>query len=439
VSGLLPILGSGGAGGSGGLGGLFGTSLVQVAAGGLSGVLATSALVASGVVPLGGGPAGPAVLPLVACPDSGSVVAAANPGDKMLVTARNAAGTWLRVYVPGPAEHAGWVPAGTVDLLADGSGLPVADCGEVRAATGTPQPSHAAVDSTASPPPSGSAPQSAAPTVKATIRPTSRPTTAPTPTIQPTTGPGASPTAPPPTDAPTPTPNVGPKFTSQPSASAPSMAAEVLETGDCTGLTTTVTISTAVSDADGVATVQLWVRKPGAGSFSQLNHGFTNHGATWTAWIRTYWDHINTVGTLSFYAVARDAKGVATTSATRSIQTIRCDSPASISGGIDLPPGSTTDFVAVSCRVSWSFTINDPDGYLDGVRVSYSYAGPLNGSGSIPLAYTPFVKTWSGQTASLLTQAGEYTVSWQVTSTDVTGGTTSTGGTNSVVSGCGIN
>jgi hypothetical protein len=433
VSGLLPTLGSG-AGGSGGLGGLFGTSVVQLAAGGLSGVLAMTALVVSGAVPIGGGPTGPVALLLVACPGSSSVVAAANPGDEMLVTAKNADGTWLRVYIPGPANHAGWVPAGSVDLLADASGLPVAACGDVLALTGTPKPSGTPVPATASPPPS----VGASPSLRPTARPTAKSTLAPTPALQPTTGPGASPTAPPPTVAPTPTPNVGPKFTSQPSASAPSIAAQVLETGECTGLTTTVTISTAVSDADGVASVQLWVRKPGAGSFSQLSHGFTNHGATWTAWIKTYWDHINTVGTLSFYAVAKDAKGVSTTSATRSIQTIRCDSPASISGGIDLPAGSTTDFLAVSCRVSWSFTISDPDGYLDDVRVNYSYTGPLNGSGSIPLAYTPFVKTWSGQTGSLLTQPGTYNVSWQVTSTDVTGGTTSTGGANTVLSGCGI-
>jgi hypothetical protein len=432
VSGLLPFLGSG-AGGSGGLGGLFGTSVVQLAAGGLSGVLAMTALVVSGAMPIGGGPTGPVALLLVACPGSSSVVAAANPGEKMLVTAKNADGTWLRVYIPGPVNHAGWVPAGSVDLLADASGLPVAGCKDVLAVIGTPTPSGTPAPATASPPPS----VGASPSLRPTVRPTAKPTLAPTPAFQPTTG-AASPTAPPATVVPTATPNVGPRFTSQPSASAPSIAAQVLETGDCTGLTTTVTISTAVSDADGVASVQLWVRKPGAGSFSQLSHGFTNRGATWTAWIKTYWDHINTVGTLSFYAVAKDAKGVATTSATRSIQTIRCDSPASISGGIDLPAGSTTDFVAVSCGVAWSFTISDPDGYLDAVRVNYSYSGPLNGSGSITLAYTPFVRTWSGQTGRLLTQPGGYTVSWQVTSRDVTGGTTSTGGTNTVLSGCGI-
>jgi hypothetical protein len=216
------------------------------------------------------------------------------------------------------------------------------------------------------------------------------------------------------------------------------MAAQVLETGDCTGLTTTVTISTAVSDPDGVKSIQLWVRKPGASSFGQFSHGFSNHGATWTDFIKTYLDRINTVGTLSFYAVAVDAKGATTKSATGSIETIRCDSPASINGGIDLPPGSGSDFEAQGCGISWTFTISDPDGHLTNARVTYSLSGPSTGNGSVTLAYTLFFKTWSGQTGYVLSQPGQYTVNWQVTSTDVTGGTTTTGTSNTVHSPCGL-
>jgi len=218
VSGLLPALGSGGAGGSGGLAGLLGTGGVQLAAGGLSGMVAMSALIASGVVPVGGGPTGPAFLPLLACPDSrSSVVAVANPGEKMLITARNAAGTWLRVYIPGPANQGSWVRAESVELLADGSGLPVAGCGEVLAAVGTPKPSSTAVPATASPRASNASSTptpTPKPTPKTTPKPTVQPTTGPTPTpFQPTTAPAASPT-PKPTPKPTPTPT--PKPTPKP-------------------------------------------------------------------------------------------------------------------------------------------------------------------------------------------------------------------------------
>ncbi|HYU51190.1 MAG TPA: hypothetical protein VEO91_14805, partial [Candidatus Limnocylindria bacterium] len=128
MSGLLPALGGGANG------------VVSLAAGGLSGVVAMSALIATGVVAVGPPPTGPQTLALVGCPGSGSVVAVARPGDQMLVTGRSGDGSWLRVYVPGPAGHDGWVPASTVNLLADGSALPLAGCTEVATATGTPAP-----------------------------------------------------------------------------------------------------------------------------------------------------------------------------------------------------------------------------------------------------------------------------------------------------------
>jgi hypothetical protein len=424
VSALAPILG----------GTAARLGILQLA-GGLSGVAAMTALIASGVVPLG--PPEPRALVLLACPGSGSVVAVAHPGEQMLVTGRSYDGGWLRVYVPKPDQHEGWVPATSVDLLADGSHLPPAGCGQVLAATASPRVAESStLTSTAVPATVGpTVPPTATPTAAASASPTTKPTDrprTPPPTVAPTSGSTAAPT-----QAPTPTPNVGPKFTAQPTSSASSLGAQVLETSDCTGLTTTVTISTAVADPDGVASIQLWVRKPGAATFSQFSHGFANHGATWTAFIKTYFDHINTVGTLEYYAVAVDSKGATTTSVKRAIETIRCDSPASISGGIDLPAGSGYDYRA-QCSLPWSFTVADPDGPLSKVRVTYSYSGPLNGSGALNLAYTLFIKTWSGDTGYLLAQPGLYTVSWQVTSTDGYGGTTAIGGTNTVGTDCGL-
>jgi hypothetical protein len=142
VSGLLPALGGGA------------NSVVSLAAGGLSGVVAMA---------------------LVDCPGSGSVVAAAQPGDQMLVTGRSADGAWLRVYVPGPASD-GWVPASTINLLADGSALPLAGCVEAAVVPPTAVPATLA--------PTATAPPTAIPT--ATTKPTARPTATPAPTPTPT-------------------------------------------------------------------------------------------------------------------------------------------------------------------------------------------------------------------------------------------------------------
>src|SRR3989442_15257316 len=127
----------------------------------------------------------------------------------MLVTAKSQDGSWLRVYVPGPTARDGWVPATSVALLADGTSLPVAACGGVKAEKGTPAPTGTPGIALASPTQSVASTPSASPTSKPTQKPTAKPTAAPTTapqTLSPTKAP------PPPTRAPTPTPNVGPLF-----------------------------------------------------------------------------------------------------------------------------------------------------------------------------------------------------------------------------------
>lgn len=186
-------------------------ALVVLVAGGLSGVLAMSALIASGVVPVQGAQPStepPGELAIVACPGSGPALALVDPGQRMLVTGRSADGAWLRVFVPGPAANDGWAPAFSLNLLADGAALPTGDC---EAYTQTATPVATATESampTPSPTPTPQ-PATAPPTPLPT--PTPRPATA-APTPSPTPTPTSRPTRTPETPTPSPTPTLGPRL-----------------------------------------------------------------------------------------------------------------------------------------------------------------------------------------------------------------------------------
>ena len=432
MSGLLPALGGGG--GSGGLSGLVTTHAVQVVAGALSGVLAMSAAIATGVVPTGPSTDGPQTLALVACPGSGSIVAVARPGDEMLVTGRSADGSWWRVYVPGPAaKKDGWVPASSLELLADGSALPIAACIQVAGATGVPGPSPTGVLATVSP--TGVATPSAAPSP--TTKATAKPIAAPTPTTEgapsPTTGPTAKP---PPTLPPTPTPNVGPVFASGPTSSVPTMFADASGEGDCWGLPRRTTIKVEVADPNGVSAVQLWVKKPGATAFAQLTHNFFDHTSYWSTYIDAYYDHIYAGGTMSFYAVAIDGTGLKTTSKTASVAVRQCDTDATVTWSIDLPQDSEgTYFFQGNCvagPVPWYFKINDPDGRMSNAVLSLTktnYYGTTYQTVNLlrGLIY------WYGESTTL---NGLTTNAWVLTATDVNGGTTVLSGSVKISSVC---
>jgi hypothetical protein len=390
-------------------------SVVSLAAGGLSGVVAMSALIATGVVAVGPAPAGPQALALVGCPGSGSVIALAQPGDQMLVTGRSADGAWFRVYVPGPAGHDGWVPAATVNLLADGSTLPVAGCGEVAAATGTPAPT--AVSATLTP-------ASPTPTAPTTARPTTAPTTAPTPS--PTATDAQHTTAPTATPVPTPTPNLGPVFAAQPSTDASSVATNPLGSGNCNGVAQVVTVATQAKDPDGVAKIELWMRKPGASSYEDSGP-FGADDPWWYANINPAASGVLAGGTLSYYAVAFDTKGAKTKSAAKSIKVVRCDTEASISGGIelDIVNGSYETNTCGDLSIPWSFKLTDADG-LTGATVEYwvqNQSGAGFG-GTISLQYILFIKDWYGTSATV--NGGPYTgtntVTWLLRTTDQFGG-----------------
>jgi hypothetical protein len=429
MSGLLPALG-----------GSAGLPAVQLVAGGLSGILAMAALIATDVLPARSKPAGaPPVLAIRGCFNTGSVVAVAQAGEQMLITGRSADGAFLRVYVPGPAAREGWIPAGSVDLLADGATLPVAGCAEVAAATGTPGPTANATavvtpgptpTATGTPMPTPKANQTAGPTAGATVRPTTKPTTAPTAT-------------PPPT--PTPTPNVGPVFTSPPTARPTTIASIAAGSTAYCPYARSARIVTAVEDPDGVASVQLWVRKPSTRTYVRLSHDFVASGSTWVGTIDTVKDALPAPGSYAFRAVAVDTKGASTTSASSSITIIRCDTEATFKGGIDTTDpdrihyNSTYATYYLACDgpfvIPFRYSVVDPD-FTSKVTLTYTITSVSHPT-SPPLSSTITLRRsfsitkvpsniWTGATIAPLlgNYRGRSTITWRLTSTDQYKGTT---------------
>jgi hypothetical protein len=415
VSGLLPALGGAG-------------NVIQLAAGGLSGILAMSALIAGNVVAVNPGPA-PVQGDLVvsSCMDRGPALGVAKPGEQLWVTGRSVDGLFLRVHVPGPIGE-GWVPASHVTLLA-GDPIPVTDCGDVASATGTPGPT--AVPATATP--------TAGPT--ATGKPTAKPTASPTPapTAKPTAKPaGPTQAAPPtatPTATPSPTPNLGPVFTmNPPRKSVTTVGTNPLGTGTCI-YSQVVQITTAANDPDGIASIQLWVQRPGSTSYVRLSHDFTEKEPIWYNSISTANDKVVTDGTLFYRAVAIDTKGVSTTSLSGSLIVKRCDTEASISGGINVTPTNGIYYI-YSCdsfTIPWRFFVSDPDG-VSGVKMSYSlsHLNKTTLSGKITLGHLLRSLFWTGSATFPHSYYGKNTVTWTVTSTDPHTGTTSRRGSATV-------
>lgn len=119
-----------------------GGAAVQVVAGGLTGVVAMGALLSTGIVPAWPAPAEMSVnLPVWGCLGSGSVLAVARPNETMWVTARSADGGWYQVFLPDPIARHGWVDAARVQLLGDGSALPIDGCPAVAQVSAAPSPS----------------------------------------------------------------------------------------------------------------------------------------------------------------------------------------------------------------------------------------------------------------------------------------------------------
>jgi hypothetical protein len=384
MSGLLPALGGGA------------NSVAQLVAGGLSGVLGMSALIATGVVPTGPPAAGPQSLVVVGCPGSGSVMAVAKPGEQMLITGRSADGAYLRVYVPGPANNDGWVPAGTVNLLADASGLPVVGCA-VAVAPGTPGPT----------------------AVPATATPTA--TAAPTATPKPTPTPSPTPTA---------TPNPGPVLANL-KASRGTIYAD--RSGHCVGSPASLSISVTATDADGVKSVTLSLRP--AGSSTYRSKAMAASGNQWTATLSTHssGDHLTAKGTVAYYVVATDAAGSQSRSpaTVKSFKVALCNHAPSI-GNVD-GDGDVYAPYASYCADSFGVVaagVRDPDAdAISSVLFWYKAFGmttfrsaKLASDPAVPGFYTGTISNakWPPMTGP----AYMYSVPWYFTVTDSLGATT---------------
>ena len=193
---------------------------------------------------------------------------------------------------------------------------------------------------------------------------------------------------------------------------------------------------TVVNDPDGVTSVELWVQKPGASTYSKLAHGYFHYTSDWAASIDSYGDHLNSGGTLSFYAVATDGTGLKTKSATTNIGVRACDRDATVSGGIDLDVNADGNYriPGDQCKISpvpWYFSIHDPDGRVMSAVLSLTLTRMGSSSHqSVALRHSFTWTTWFGDST---TWEGEYQTDWTLTATDVNGGTTIRSGSAKVL------
>lgn len=298
--------GAGGAGSAGGIGAggaAAGSQLLPILiVGGLSGIVAMGGLIALNVVPVhsGGSGASPRGLVLVACPDTGPVLAVIDPGQKLLVTGRSADGSWLQVYLPGPALPYAWAPAGELQPNGDTSTLPVAAC-DIAAAS----PSGTPIVATASP--SQSAP------------------------------PSPSPSAPP-------VANTGPTLTKLASTGGTIF----LPKANCTQTPRSLSISVSATDPEGVGAVDLFWRLPGQSYTKRsMSHGAGN---TWAIQLFAETD-IKTTGTVSYFIQATDASPAKLTRRTPTADTTftvkKCDIPPVVDGFKIYTPGQSGGVIFV--------------------------------------------------------------------------------------------
>jgi hypothetical protein len=171
------------------------------------------------------------------------------------------------------------------------------------------------------------------------------------------------------------------------------------DTGDyCPNAETTATFRVRAQDDDGIRSVALFWREPGAGSFSQLamtRSGGSARDATWQATLDTARNGINRAGSLAYYAVATDTDGASRRLPNNGAQSIdvnvcRNEGPditqVRSSGGSPLfwdPLGSPNN-----CQTATNITaqVRDPQG-VDSVRLFFRR--PTDGGfGSKPMTLT---------------------------------------------------
>jgi hypothetical protein len=258
----------------GGLTSLFSQSTVQaVGAGLLTGAIGGTALVATGVIPLGAETVTPATIQLLACPDAGPALAQISDGQRLLVTGKSADGTWLEVYIGQPGVDRAWAEATSLSLESGVDTLPVVACDAPPGPSPATLPPPAA---TASPTvtieptliPSASPSPSPTATAKATATATVRATATPKPTKKPnatkTPGPVATktPTPAPPKATPTPTP--------QPTVNPPPSLSDLSVSQQNFCQTGSSTVSVTATDPQGIDVVRITYRPNGGPTYGPV-------------------------------------------------------------------------------------------------------------------------------------------------------------------------
>jgi hypothetical protein len=360
---------------------------------GLGGPGAAAAIVAGGIVvgALGGGLAAtqgsgggqPASatgkLAVYACPDSGAPIVMIQGGQKLLVTGRTEDSAWLRIHFPEPGRTEAWVQASPLQVDGAVASLPVATCMPELAI--------------ASP--------SLEPAMSLTAVQNNPPSEAPSPEATPT---------PPPTPSPTPSavPNARPTLSSL-TASTNRIS---YDTGNyCPTAVKKVTFRAKAADSIGVASVALYWREPGAGSFARTGMtrvaGSATSG-TWQVSLDTAVNGITKAGRLAYYAVATDGDG-----ATRRIPT-EGSGGVTVSVCVNQGPTITAVSPASGTAIFWdplgapgncqtardiTATVKDSDG-IESVTLFYRRPGAASYS-SKPMDSTTLPGKWYANLDSL--------------------------------------
>jgi hypothetical protein len=196
-------------------------------------------------------------------------------------------------------------------------------------------------------------------------------------------------------------------------------------------------ITAVIKDTDGVASATLFYRRPGDGSFQSKPMDNTTIKGKWFANLDTLGDKITIpnppTGTLRWYIKSADTKGASSQSPTRSITIRRCDSEATFF----VNSLSTTQFsnCNASFQLRWSFSITDPDEAQSApmtatlrYTIRNTYTGPGGGKTLTQTVSAAIVNSRfsiDSKTLSSNTFYGNNEVTWQITTKDKYGGTSS--------------
>jgi hypothetical protein len=223
--------------------------------------------------------------------------------------------------------------------------------------------------------------------------------------------------------------NKGPTIASVASASGSLLYWNPLGASGCP--TSTSNITAVVSDTDGVKSVTLFYRRPGASVWSSKPMNNHTIPGKWFANLDTLGDSIKITqpptGTLSWYVKAVDAKNASSQSRTGSITIRRCDSPARftsdvLKGNYPFSPPSN------AFKLVWTVKATDPDG-LKSATLAYTITNGATGAHeshkiTVNVAGKTIVFT-SGPLAGK-TYVGSDEVTWTITTTDKYGGKSTT-------------